>query len=145
MAKLRVGDVRTLITKKATTVSEDAPVSEVARKLIEDPKTHTVYVIDSSERLVGIIPLTEILQYLYYEDIPVEFITYSFPLMYSKDVRARDIMLPPICVKDSDTLTDAFRTMFENKLMELPVVDSDMHVIGDLNGLELIEVRISGQ
>jgi CBS domain-containing protein len=135
--------VRTLITQKATTVNEDESIGSIARKIVEDPKTQTVYVVNKKNELVGIIPVNEILQYLYYEDIPVEFITYSFPLSYGNEVCARDMMMPPTYVKDNESLSDAFRVMFEHKLMELPVVDENMHVIGDLNAMELIEAWLS--
>jgi CBS domain-containing protein len=88
--------------------------------------------------------VNEVLQYLYYEDIPVEFITYYFPLNYGGEATARDIMIPPTYVKDDDSLSDAFRVMFENRLMELPVVDDELHVIGDLNALELIKAWTQG-
>ena len=139
MKKMQVKDIRNWITKNASVVREDAPIKEVAKEILKDPKTQVVYVVNKNEKLVGLIPVTGILQYLFYDYIPVEFITYSFPLALTEDIRAKDIMLPSVYVKDNESVKEAFRIMFENKLMELPVVDSNMHVIGDLNTLELIE------
>ena len=134
----RVKDVRTLITQTPTIVREDASLISVAEKIIEDPKTRSVYVINSQERLVGIIPVIELVQYLYYRDIPQEYILYRFPMILSSEAKAEDIMLPPEYVKDDDSLGEALRKMFKNNLKELPVVDDEMHIIGDLNILELI-------
>ncbi len=142
MPDIKVKNVRNLITQNAAIVGEDEGIETIARKIVEDPKTQTVYVVNKKNKLVGIIPVNEVLQYLYYEDIPVEFITYSFPISYG-NVRAKDMMLPPTFVRDDESLSDAFRVMFEHKLMELPVVDKDMRVIGDLNAMELIEAWLT--
>ncbi len=138
MEKVRVGDVRKLITQEPTITHEDDSLVKVAEKILEDPKTRSVYVLNSKEKLVGIIPVIELIQYMYYEDIPSEYITYRFPLALSREPKASDIMLPPVYVKDEEPIREAFRKMFKNNLKELPVVDEEMHVIGDLNILELI-------
>ncbi len=134
----KVRDIRTLITPDASVVDENAPLSEVAEEIIKDPKTTAVYVLNKDKKLVGVIPVTELIQYLYYEDIPEEYILYHFPLILSGNATAQDIMLPPVYVKDTDDIKKAFKIMFKNRMNEVPVVDDDMHVIGDLNMLELI-------
>jgi len=138
MRRVTVGRVRSLITTKPSLVGEDATLDEVAEEILRDPKTRSVYVLDSERKLVGIIPVIELIQYMYYEYIPSEYITYRFPLALSREPRAKDIMLPPVHVTDNDFITEAFRIMFKENLRELPVVDKSMHVIGDLNILELI-------
>ena len=51
-------------------------------------------------------------------------------------------MIAPIFVKDDDTLKTAFIKMYENDLEELPVVDDNMHLIGNLNLIELLTILI---
>ncbi len=138
MRRVTVGSVRSLITTEPSVVVEDATLYEVAEEILRDPKTRSVYVINSERKLVGIIPVIELIQYMYYEYIPSEYITYRFPLALSRETCAKDIMLPPVYVRDDDSITEAFRLMFKENLKELPVVDRSMHVIGDLNILELI-------
>ncbi len=139
----KVRDIRNLITPNASVVYENASLSKIAEEMIKDPKTTAVYVIDENKKLKGVIPLDELIQYIYYEYIPEDYIMYHFPLVLSNDATAQDIMLPPVYVKDTDTITDAFKKMFKNRMKEVPVVDEDMHVIGDLNMLELIMAWLS--
>ena len=82
--------------------------------------------------------MIELVQYLYSEYIPQEYILYRFPVLLSGTPKAKDIMLPPVYVHDDEDITSAFIKMFKNNLKELPVVDEEMHVIGDLNILEMI-------
>ena len=134
----RVKDIRNLITQEAAIVKEDDLLLKVAEEIVKDPKTRAVYVVDKNDKLVGIIPVIELVQYLYYEYIPQEYILYRFPVILSSEATAGDIMLPPIYVHDNEHISDALIKMFKNNLKELPVVDDEMHVIGDLNILELI-------
>ncbi len=134
----RVKDIRNLITQEASIVKEDDPLLKVAQEIVRDPKTRAVYVVNNENKLVGIIPVIELVQYLYYEYIPQEYILYRFPVILSTEATAKDIMLPPIYVHDHEDISQALIKMFKNNLKELPVVDDNMHVIGDLNILELI-------
>ncbi len=142
MKRLKVKNIRTMITQEASVVDEDANLIDVAEAIVDDPKTRAVYVINKEKKLVGIIPVIELVQYLYYDSIPQEYILYRFPVLLSSEPKAKDIMLPPVWVKDDESITSAFVKMFKNNLKELPVVDDEMHVIGDLNILELIRAWV---
>lgn len=138
----RVKDIRNLITQNASTVREDASLLKIAEAIVEDQKTRAVYVINNENKLVGIIPVNEIIQYIYYEHIPEEYILYRFPVILSSNATAKDIMLPPVYVYDHEELTSALVKMFKNNLEELPVVDNEMHIVGDLSVLELISAWV---
>ncbi len=142
MKRFRVKNIRTIITQEASVIREDANLLNVAEKIVEDPKTRSVYVVDEHDKLIGIIPVIELVQYLYYDSIPQEYVLYRFPMVLSSEPKARDIMLPPVWVKDDEDIKSAFVKMFKNGLKELPVVDDEMHVIGDLNILELIKAWV---
>ncbi len=142
MKRLKVKNIRMMITQEASVVDEDANLVNVAEAIVDDPKTRSVYVLNRDKKLVGIIPVIELVQYLYYDNIPQEYILYRFPMLLSSEPKAKDIMLPPVWVKDDESITSAFIKMFKNNLKELPVVDDDMHVIGDLNILELIKAWV---
>ena len=142
MKKIRVSSIRSLITQDASIVMEDDSLLNVAEEVVRDPRTRSVYVVDKSGKLKGIIPVIELIQYLYYEYIPQEYIFYRFPLVLSSKPIARDIMIPPAYVYDRDSITDALKKMFKNNLKEIPVVDENIKIIGDLNILELISAWI---
>ena len=138
MKKMKVKDIRNFITQEASIVGEDEDLLKIAEEMVSDPKTRTVYVVNKENKLVGVIPVIELVQYLYSEYIPQEYMLYRFPVLLSGTPKAKDIMLPPVYVHDDEDITSAFIKMFKNNLKELPVVDEEMHVIGDLNILEMI-------
>jgi len=141
MKKLKVKYVHKLITQGASCVLEDADVITIAKEIIKDPKTRSVYVVNKDNKLLGIIPVANFAGYLFYEYIPDDLLYYKAvkPLEL---INAKDIMLPPVYVKENDTLDIAFQKMYREGLKELPVVDDEMHVIGDLNILEIITAWI---
>jgi CBS domain-containing protein len=141
MKRITVKSVRNLITKAASIVRKEAGPMEIAKAIVEDPKTRSVYVIDSDRKLLGIIPVINFTEYLFYEYVPDQFLYYK-AIKPLEEITAEDIMLPPTYVKESDGLDVAFQKMFGENLKELPVVDDEMHVIGDLNILELVAAWI---
>ncbi len=142
MKRIKVKNVSTLITKEASIVRSDATVMQIAKEIVRDPKTRSVYVADEDNKLLGIIPVINLVEYLFYEYMPDEIFSYK-ALNLLGDVRAKDIMLPPVYVKETDTLGIAFQKMFSGGFKEIPVVDNNIHIVGDLNILELITVWIN--
>ncbi len=140
-----VEEVMDLVTKTASTVREDAPLEDVLREMLRDPRTQSVYVVDPEGRLVGIVTMDMALKYLYSEFIPPRYLQFNVSLMEGSNARAKDIMLPPVYVKRSESIEDAFVRMFENHLTEIPVVDEEMHVVGDLHGIELIAKKLKSE
>ncbi len=136
---LKVENVMELITHAPAIVSQDSSLKDVLKEMIKDPKTQMVYVVDAHGKLVGVIPLSVALEYLYHEHIPPEEMHFNFSVLEGTRALAREVMLPPIFVKKNDTLSSAFRKMFEYHIYELPVVDENMHIIGDLHGMELVK------
>jgi len=137
-----VKDVMNLITTTAYTVRENDSLDMVLREMVKDPRTQCVYVVNDKEKLVGIITIDIALQYLYCEYIPPQYIEFNLSVIEGANTVAKNIMLPPVYVKENTPIGEAFTKMFENHLYEIPVVDDSMRVIGDLHGMELIQRKI---
>ena len=143
MKRIRVSDIRQLITKEASLVGPEDPLTKVAEEIVRDPKTRSVYVVDEEGKLLGIITVHLLIQFLYYPYIPAELISYDLPFLLSREPKAGDIMQPPVWARDDESVTDVLVKMFKHGLEELPVVDDEMRVVGDLNILEFIDAWLS--
>ena len=96
-----VKHMRMTITLKPSIIHEDASLFDVAKKMIEDPKTRAVYVVDSQRRLKGIIPVQTLVEYIFQDYIPKYHIRlfdicHMFEVMGAEN--AADIMLEPVSV-----------------------------------------------
>ncbi len=127
---------------------------DVARRSAQHPECGVLSVVDESDVLLGLIPVTRLVEDIFVKIVPEEFLSHidhaAEALDYAERLGARtaaDIMGKPISVKPDETVRDAFRKIHEFKLAGLPVVDDEGHVIGYLDELELLLawVEVSGR
>ena len=136
MKVTKVHNARKLTVENPTLVMLDASLKELVLAVTENPKTRSIYVVDKNQKLIGIITAKNLVKVVFPYFINIDeapsFRTYQRLLATS----VKDIMYP--FVKDDDNLESALDKMYENDLEEIPVVNNNMKVIGELNLLELL-------
>ena len=142
----RIGDARR-ITETPCVVPESADLREAAEAISVHRRVHIVAVVDTDGRLAGIIPLRLLLDELFLEVAPEEFLTDILDRdrmeTYGRMVHARtagELMQPPVYVAAEDTIGDAFGRMHDHDLEGLPIVDAERRPVGYLDRLELLKV-----
>ncbi len=139
---MKVKEIKNRITTNPAIVKEDDSIKDVIKKLLEDPRSRSVYVVDNDGVLRGIIPTDVILKATHLlkgkgtlkDEDTFEGITISTARI------ARDLMHKPVYVHEDDDVLDVLEAMVEEGFQELPVVNSEDKVTGDLNCLEVISV-----
>lgn len=146
MKDTKVKEIRQFITIEPVIITEEASLNEVIQLFIDNPVTRTIYVVDSKEdKLQGFITIHDILK-----RISIDF--FSLSSFYSDstfsgykiassltDSSAGEFMNPEVnFVFDDDPIEKAFSLLFQNNVGEIPVVDKDEKLIGDLNIIELL-------
>jgi CBS domain-containing protein len=147
-----VGDVMQILRLEAALVRQDAPLDEVARVILAHPRVPVVAVVNEEGRLIGILNVHTVADGLFFHIMPEEFLSKVIDLddvmkfaAQSGMRSAEDAMLPPISVKSTDKVRDAFKRMHEHDLVGLPVVDDRYHVIGYIDLLELMAACLDSQ
>lgn len=133
--------VRTLISHKFVRLAEGDLLSEVVLKIAKDKTTMLACVLDKDNKLKGIITPKEMLQEVDLREFG--HISHAFfggpkilQLLTSK--YARDIMSPPVSVKLSDSVEKAINIMLDKGFYEVPVVDEQGKMIGEVNFFSII-------
>jgi len=139
---IKVKSLHRLVTHQPILLKRDTPIDEIAKKILINPVTHSFYVIDDEARLVGKITLAKLVEHLFGDIILENSFDVFLAIHLSSKKKAGDIMMKPIYVTPEATLKDAFLKMHQNNLLEMPVVDEDMRVLGDLNLIELIAALV---
>ena len=140
--KIKIKEARMLVTPNPLIVHEDETLDDIAKALIANPRLKTAYVVNNDLQLVGEISLSSLVKQEFKDIIPTSSVEYFNALEFiGKDV-AKDIMSRSIFVKDEDTLKTAFEKMYEYELCELPVVDENKRLIGNIDLLELLTMLI---
>jgi CBS domain-containing protein len=138
----KVRDASRLMALKPAVLLEDAPIEKVLGELVEDPKRRIVCVVDSDRKLVGVISLTELLIYIgVHAGEAVKSFAHLTPyeagLRYMMGNQAKHVMRAAISVKSDDNLLDALNLMERSGLEELPIVDDQGKVVGEIHALEI--------
>lgn len=131
---MKVKDFYKDLTKEAAIVRETDSVNVVIRTVLKDPKTRNAYVVDSNDKLVGVIVSKDVLDFAGKEFLSRrgKFIVDLFA------TRARDLMRNAIVVSLDTSAEEALRLCVENDLEELPVC-KDGRVVGEVMFFEIIK------
>ncbi|MCF7928611.1 MAG: CBS domain-containing protein [Spirochaetales bacterium] len=136
---IQVKEIQKLIVSDPTTILGDEPIESVLTRMIEDPKTRSVYVVNEENQVIGSVRLPSVVEYVFpYEAFMLNDDYYSYWEMFFKktalEFMARDFKY----VHDDTLVSEMIQIMIQNNLQELPVVDQDMHILGEANILETI-------
>jgi len=142
LSKVKVKDVMHLIVKKPATISKDSSLDQLLSKILEDTTSRHVYVVNEGNKLIGSVRLNNTIKYLF-PAISLQENTDVFEIgsymEYSNAQKVEDIM-NTVCsyAFDDSMISDVIRIMIREKTNELPVVDKEFKVIGEINVLEII-------
>ncbi len=148
--KTTIREADQLLDIDAIVVHPDDGLRRVAQVAAEErERSYTIAVVDADGRLAGVIPLRELLDAVFINIVPEDFIAeiidFDQVVEYTRRMRARtagDIMRAPISVRMDDTVGDAFERMHRNNLYGLPITDETNRVIGYVDQLELLMVWV---
>ncbi len=128
-------------------ISVDTPINTVLTKLLENPNVSTACVVNTENRLMGIMNIDAIGEVMMAPVVPEAYINdpdeYNKALKFAKpgqELVAADIMSEPVYAMEDANLEETFQRMKKNGLDGLPVVDEHYHVKGHITMLELLAV-----
>ncbi|OPY32012.1 MAG: CBS domain protein [Methanomassiliicoccales archaeon PtaU1.Bin124] len=133
-----VGDVYDTIVTPSR-VKADAPLREVVELMIANPRSRKAYVIDDNGLYIGTVSTETILRLLGYRVGVKDGSGLSFYhfLRDAMKEQVKDVMVRGRTVTKETKLVKALGIMLEDHLNDLPVVDADGKLIGELISLEL--------
>jgi CBS domain-containing protein len=99
-----------------------------------------VYVLDEDGKLLGMISFRDIIRQTNAK-LGIRGRGVSGTLKYLRESqmdRVEDLMRQAVTVKPSTTLRDALQKMEDFRMNNLPVVDEDDKLVGELSGLKIL-------
>lgn len=140
-SELVVGDVAAKLVQTASTVGPKASIREVIEKMAANPLSRKVYVVDEQGRYLGTVSTETILRLIGYrvgvrKDGGLSFVRF---LKDALKEEARHIMVKGTTVTRETKLVAALDVMVNEHLNDLPVVDADGVLVGEMASLELLE------
>jgi len=147
LSAYKVKDVRHLHTEFPVCIKQNEEISVVLKSGISEKHCRNIYVVNDDNQLVGVIRMKEMLQNIFpmtamsegsnlnIRNIPVMRATIASELMLKK----------PACVSEDTPLNKTVLTLLRENLLELPVVDHDGKIIGQLDASEVIAFSLSSE
>ncbi len=137
---LRVEDIYSCYDVEPSVVELGDPIWKMVAALITRPRGRNVYVVDEGGKLIGMISFRDILRVTNARlgarrAGVVGFIGYLGDLLREN---VDKLMRDPITVKPKTNLHDALKLMEECKLNDIPVVDDEKKIVGELSGMEIL-------
>ncbi len=127
------------------TVVRGSPLKEVAKTMVKGHRRRVVYVVDAQGRLQGAISLDDLKDtiFRYYLEAQVgdALVVTEHILEVFASEKAEDLMTTGLSVcREEEELPAVIARMIEANLKDLPVVDQEGRLIGDLDILCLLEL-----
>ncbi len=134
-----VRDAYRLVVPKPIIVTKDLGLHEVVNRVLADPRTRSAYVVDEDGKPIGTIGLAQMLTAIQgslslFEKGRQLGRGRRTPLPFS----VKEYMVRPVTVTEDDKLLSALEKMMKHGLEDLPVVDENGTLIGELNGFEIL-------
>lgn len=138
-----VSDARYIHTQKPVTVKADASIDSILEAGIAERHCNNVYVVDSANKLLGVIKTKNLLKKLF----PVISLTNGISdgvdgIPVFNATAAREIMTPALSVTDSVSLAKVASIFLKENILELPVVDDNNIIIGHIDASEIIALSM---
>lgn len=139
-----VADAQTLLVKDAPMVKKGAKVHEAVQALINNPSSRAVYVVEGDDMLVGTISYRSLMRASSARFGVRKDGFFSF-IQYLKDMLMENVdslMRKPMPVTNDTKIKKALELMEKTKQNDLPVVDNEGRLIGELSGIEIMKLGI---
>ena len=134
-----VSDVFDQIIRKPATVTLDDTINEVIEGMLNNPVSRKVYVVNKQGKLLGMVNTDTVLRLIGYRAGVRDSGAISFYRLLRdmfKD-KVGTLMSPTRSVTKEDDLKKALEIMIKDHVNDLPVVDAEGRIIGELVSLEL--------
>jgi CBS-domain-containing membrane protein len=133
---IRVRDIRHLVVEEPVLVPPDLEIEGVLAATVRDPRTRHIYVVAPDSTLLGAIRMNVLVEHLF----PLVALAAGSPERGALWARtANDLMNPnPRFVVESNTLGELGPIFMEERINELPVLDGNGRILGQVNMHEVI-------
>ncbi len=145
---MHIRDVHRLIIENAATIGADRPLTELLQKIIADPRSRHVYVVDEEGTLIGSVRLNAIVKQLFPMTTAAssgEYRTLEILATYDAKTVSDLMNESPVFVQEETTVNEAVQLMVAEGVNELPVVDEKRRVTGEINFLEVIAAYLKAK
>jgi CBS-domain-containing membrane protein len=139
-----VGDLEEAIGHDVHSVRKGDLISRALEQLVARPESRAVYVVDEQDKLVGVVSFRQLLRVINArKGVPGPGLFPLFANLRSlMPERVEEIMRPAERVHPDTPIREAFRILEEARQNDLPIVDAQGRIVGELNGMRVMRIGL---
>lgn len=139
-----VRDVRDAWVERPNVARVGEPISRAIELLQANPESRMVYVVDAADVLVGVVSWRSVLQATKARLGAREPGIFSLVQHFRKLMpeRVEQIMRRPSPIREDTPVTQALLLMDETHQNDLPIVDEQGKLVGELNGMHIMALAL---
>lgn len=145
MQRAKVRDLLRYSSGAPSLVTTTASLREVVGKLIEDRSTREVYVVDEEGRFEGVITVRRLARFVFSTVAPRRTSATEMLELVSAESAGDIAIRKAAYVEEDDSFEHVVDVMLRFEINEIPVVDSDRVIVGNLNLLEILGAWYDGR
>lgn len=139
-----VAKLQDMLVEAGARVEPDAPISRVIEALLARPESRVAHVVDAEGKLHGTVSWRSVLKAAgarmgVRRDGVFSLVALLRELGHE---HARDVMRGPVTVSMEDTLRDVLLKMEKFRENDLAVVDADGRLLGEVNGMRVMQLAL---
>jgi CBS domain-containing protein len=145
-----VSDTQHLLAIEPLLADEGEDLLRLLHRCLDQPATRLVGVVDTSKRLIGVIPILRLVESVVArispESLLADIADIADVARFGHAVEARtaaDAMLEPAAIAPDASIGEAFKLMHQRRLSALYVVDEGNRPTGYLDMLELAALYVA--
>lgn len=140
-----VRELLELSHSRPVVVPATATIPELVARMVEDPGTHEVYVNDTDGRFLGVVTAQRLAHVLFSHRLPTRGSPIDLLDLLSSETADHMLVREAISIHEDEPLTRAIDLMFRAGLIEIPVLDDDRTIVGNINLLDILEAWQDGR
>jgi CBS domain-containing protein len=129
----------------AVQVEQGKLIKDIVERFVEHPTMQHICVVDKDGKLQGMINLKRIFQTVFSHHVSADSrVTQLYNLLTSE--KAGELMISDVMtVTEDEDINPVIKKMIEHDLVEIPVVDNDLHVLGFLTAGQILKKLAKAQ
>jgi CBS-domain-containing membrane protein len=111
-------------------VHEETDLTDLIRRFVQDPCLHHVCVVDRESRLMGLINRKRMFQNVFSHHVSAESKVTGLFTLLTAETSGQLMITHVLSTTEEADIDSVIETLIEHDIRELPVLDTDGHVMG---------------
>ncbi|RMD96474.1 MAG: CBS domain-containing protein [Calditrichaeota bacterium] len=133
------------LSNSSLTVNKNSTILQMVELLVSHPNARFIAVVDDAGKLLGLIRCKRLFQAVFSQHNPPDLMLHQLFTFLTSETSGELMLTHILTAKEEDLLEDIIKTMLENDISSMPIVDEQSHFLGLITLPQLLEPWLEKQ